>query len=361
MVAVVVALCASRAALAAPAGADVVVLIDRAMPPEKLEVVTRSVAGMFGTFEPSVRVAVIAFAGSARVVVPLAPTTKKAADAITGITYAEGGSLAVGLRGAATALAGSKRKLKQVYVITERESVDGAKPILEKLRASGTIVSAIGYQDVNKAALSSLASTGGGDAHFVQNGAEIATVLSRTDTDVRLLADRSMAVVFVIDRSGSMSGAKLEAAKEMVRVGVEILQPTDMVAVVAFDSESQVLIRPQRAANRMRISAEISRLQAGGGTNIFPGLKDAFEILQGINAPIKHVFLISDGEAPFDGISDLVQSMSSARITVSAVGLPGADRNLLSTIAEAGNGRLYMTEDASVLPKLFVREVAESR
>ena len=361
LLAVVVALCASRAAVAAPAGADVVVVIDRAMPPEKLEVVTRSVAGMFGTFDATAHVAVIAFAGSARVVVPLQATTKKAAGAINGITYAEGGSLTVGLRAAATVLGGSKRKLKQVYIITERDNVEDAKPVLEKLRAGGTVVSVIGYQDVNKAALSSLASMGGGQLHVVQTAASIAAVLSRTESEVRLLADRSMAIVFVIDRSGSMSGAKLEAAKEMVRAGVEILESNDMVAVVAFDSESQVWVRPQRVANRMRISAEISRLQAGGGTNIFPGLKDAFEILQGINAPIKQVFLLSDGAALADGIAELVQEMYEARITVSAVGLPGADRNLLSMIAETGNGRLYMTDDVAGLPRLFVREVAESR
>ena len=59
----------------------------------------------------------------------------------------------------------------------------------------------------------------------------------------------------------------------------------------------------------MRISNDISRLQSGGGTNIFPGLKEAFEILQGINAKVKHVILLSDGEAPTDGIAELVQDM----------------------------------------------------
>src|SRR5262249_38406755 len=82
-----------------------------------------------------------------------------------------------------------------------------------------------------------------------------------------------------LDRSGSMQGPKLEAAKESARVTAEVLSPNDYLAVVAFDSEAQVYVRPQRASNRMRISAEISRLQSGGGTNIYPGLKEAFDIL----------------------------------------------------------------------------------
>jgi uncharacterized membrane protein/uncharacterized protein YegL len=170
-----------------------------------------------------------------------------------------------------------------------------------------------------------------------------------------------VALCLVIDRSGSMQGSKLEAAKESARVTAEVLSPNDMIAVVAFDSEAQIFVRPQRAANRTRISAEISRLQSGGGTNILPGLREAFEILQGINAKVKHVIVLSDGEAPYDGIVDTVQDMRASRITVSAVGVSGADRNLLSIIADNGDGRLYMVEDIGALPKIFMKETTETQ
>lgn len=170
-----------------------------------------------------------------------------------------------------------------------------------------------------------------------------------------------IALVLVIDRSGSMQGPKLEAAKESARVTSEVLAPNDYISVVAFDSEAQVFVRPQRAGNRMRISAEISRLTSGGGTNIFPGLKEAFEILQNINAKVKHVIVLSDGEAPTDGIAELVQDMRASRITVSCVGVQGADRNLLSMIADAGEGRLYMVEDIGALPKIFMKETQEAQ
>ncbi len=170
-----------------------------------------------------------------------------------------------------------------------------------------------------------------------------------------------IALVLVIDRSGSMQGPKLEAAKESARVTAEVLSPNDIIAVFAFDSDSSMYVRPQRASNRMRISAEISRLQSGGGTNIYPGLHDAYEALQGINAKVKHVILLSDGEAPSDGLSELVSDMRSARITVSAVGVDGADRNLLSMITDAGDGRLYMVDDIGALPKIFMKETMEAQ
>jgi Mg-chelatase subunit ChlD len=170
-----------------------------------------------------------------------------------------------------------------------------------------------------------------------------------------------VALVLVIDRSGSMQGPKLEAAKESARVTAEVLAPNDYIAVVAFDSEAQVFVRPQQARNKMRISTEISRLTSGGGTNIFPGLKEAFEILQGINAKVKHVILMTDGEAPTDGISELVQDMRASRITVSCVGVQGADRTLLANIADGGDGRLYMVEDIGALPKIFMKETQEAQ
>ena len=170
-----------------------------------------------------------------------------------------------------------------------------------------------------------------------------------------------VAVCVVIDRSGSMQGPKIEAAKESARATAEALSPNDILAVVAFDSEAQVYVRPQRAANKMRISADISRLQSGGGTNIYPGLKEAFELLEGVNAKVKHVILLSDGEAPYDGLVELVQDMRAARITVSAVGVTGADRNLLSMIADNGDGRLYMTDDIGALPRIFMKETTEAQ
>ena len=171
----------------------------------------------------------------------------------------------------------------------------------------------------------------------------------------------SRAFVFVVDRSGSMQGPRMEAAKESVRAAIESLKPTDTVAVVAFDSEAAIFVKPQLAKNKKQISEELAQLTSGGGTNIFPGLQEARDIFVGIKATTKHVILLSDGEAPTEGIEELVKEMKAASVTTTAIGIPGADRNLLALIADTGGGLLYLVEDLGALPKVFIKEVRRLR
>ncbi len=166
------------------------------------------------------------------------------------------------------------------------------------------------------------------------------------------------ALVLVLDRSGSMQGPKLDAAKQAALAAVDALAPGDQIAIVAFDSDVSVVVPLQPASHRTEIGKLIGKIEPGGGTNIYPGLEAAFDLLGTSKLKIRHVILMTDGEAPYDGITDLLEKMQAQHITVSAVGVAGADRNLLQLISEGGNGRLYMVDDIKALAKIFAKEIS---
>ncbi len=172
--------------------------------------------------------------------------------------------------------------------------------------------------------------------------------------------EATLALALVIDKSGSMGGPKMELTKEAARATAEMMPPSDLIAVIVFDSQSVPVVRLQRAANRARILGDISRIQASGGTNILAGLREAVDELLSARARKKHVILLSDGQSGYDGISDLLETASGATITVSAVGVgEGADQTLLQMIATRGGGRFYHTRDPASIPRIFSKETSQ--
>lgn len=170
----------------------------------------------------------------------------------------------------------------------------------------------------------------------------------------------SLAMALVIDRSGSMDGINMEMAKEAARAVVDMLGPQDSIGVVAFDTVAQVVVRMQSATNRSRIRSEIGRIGVGGGTDILPGLSEAYVMLLDTSARRKHVIVLTDGQAPWDGIASLASAMRSSGITVSSVAVGReADRSLLEMIADLGGGRFHATNDPSNVPQIFVQETSQ--
>lgn len=166
-----------------------------------------------------------------------------------------------------------------------------------------------------------------------------------------------VAMALVIDRSGSMTGLSMEMAKAACSATVSTLQGDDLVEVIAFDAEPQRYVKLQPVRYRSRIQGDIQRIQPGGGTEIFPALDMAYQDLSVVQARKKHVVLLTDGQAPVQGIRELVQAMIAESITVTTVGLgPEANAELLRSIADSGGGRFHAVPDPNSLPKIFTRE-----
>jgi Ca-activated chloride channel family protein len=205
--------------------------------------------------------------------------------------------------------------------------------------------------------------TGGGQS--LGPGGYTGTYLEKQVLPVNLEIDNELdtprlALVLVLDRSGSMSNNRLELAKKAATETVAILDKRDTVAIVGFDSGAQKLIGLTPATNKGYFQKALRSMRADGGTNIGAGLKLALDMLDGVEAQIKHVILMTDGQSPEAGIVEMVRAAAADKITIStvAVGRESA-KPLLAQIAEEGKGRFYYTEDAEGIPRLFVDETKE--
>ncbi len=150
----------------------------------------------------------------------------------------------------------------------------------------------------------------------------------------------SLAMMLVIDKSGSMGGEKIEMAKEAARAAVELLGPSDKVGVLAFEGENFWVSELHPCTDKGFVLDRIAGLEAGGGTVMAPAMEEAHEALRGAVAKLKHVIILTDGISAPGDFEGIAQAMAADRITVSTVAMGGdADQQLLEEIARIGNGR----------------------
>ncbi|HEX9747889.1 MAG TPA: VWA domain-containing protein [Methylomirabilota bacterium] len=173
----------------------------------------------------------------------------------------------------------------------------------------------------------------------------------------------SLAVVLSIDRSGSMAMTtdekvtKLDIAKEAAHLVVDLLDDRNEVGVMSWDTEFLWDAPVKPARDKQGIHHAISTIKAGGGTDGYPALKEAYQILFDRPALLKHVIFLSDGQMTRGDFSGLLRRMAKDKITVSTVAIgKDADVPLMVDVAKWGRGRFYYTEDDSTIPRIFTLE-----
>jgi Mg-chelatase subunit ChlD len=167
----------------------------------------------------------------------------------------------------------------------------------------------------------------------------------------------SLAMMLVIDKSGSMGGEKIEMAKEAARAAVELLGPSDKVGVLAFEGENFWVSELHPCNDKGFVLDRIAGLEAGGGTVMAPAMEEAHEVLRTAVAKLKHMIILTDGISAPGDFEGIAQAMASDRITVSTVAMGSdADQKLLEDIAHIGNGRYYVADDPAQVPQIFAKE-----
>ncbi len=172
-------------------------------------------------------------------------------------------------------------------------------------------------------------------------------------------------LALVLDRSGSMSGAKLEYAKAAAKYVMERLHAEDRVSLVTFDDVVEIAL-PNSAAQNVNIEKVLKTIEDRGSTNLHGGwLEGGTQVATKMrDGALNRVLLLSDGMANA-GITDTasiandVRGLAARGISTSTFGVGrDFDEDMMQAIAQAGDGNYYFIEHPNDLPRIFAAELS---
>ena len=155
------------------------------------------------------------------------------------------------------------------------------------------------------------------------------------------------AVQVVLDRSGSMSGAPLEAAKGSLLKLIDRLAPQDSFGLVGFDDNALVIAPTRKMADHDKPSLRkaIREIPSGGSTDISAGyLLGLREVNRVAASGGSTLLLVSDGHANAgeqdpNFFKEVATKSATERVTTATIGLGnGYDEKILEALAQGGGG-----------------------
>ncbi len=176
----------------------------------------------------------------------------------------------------------------------------------------------------------------------------------------------SLALIFVIDTSGSManyvgSEKKIDLAIESIRAGVRILDEEDQAAIIGFDVNTHKV--SPLISNHDRLIKLIGRLKPTGGTAAMTdAVKEAIEMHVTTEAARKHIILLSDGKSSGkrSEILDIAKDAADHEIGITTIAIGDADSILLKEVADTNGGHAIEVKNIQNLPRILMDAVRET-
>ena len=137
-------------------------------------------------------------------------------------------------------------------------------------------------------------------SHVDQTGdlTPLVVTLSSEDKTQKM---KGVDLICIVDVSGSMSGDKIKLVKESLKYLVKLMNETDNLALITFSFDAEVInkLTPMTPENKTDLLNNIDYLYANGGTNIYPALEKALDLIThdySTGERIASIILLSDGQ-----------------------------------------------------------------
>jgi len=168
-------------------------------------------------------------------------------------------------------------------------------------------------------------------------------------------------VVFVIDRSGSMQGWKMVAARRAAARMIDTLTSRDRFAAIAFDNAVDFVPEPGLVAatdrNRYRAVEQLARIEARGGTELAEPLRRAANLLAGGTDDRERVIvLVTDGQVGNEDhiLGELAPNLRNVRMFTLGID-QAVNAAFLRRLAAAGGGLCELVESEDRLDVVMAK------
>lgn len=171
-----------------------------------------------------------------------------------------------------------------------------------------------------------------------------------TDFTLEQIEVSDLSLVFVLDKSGSMSGDNIEKSKEAIKSCISQIKSGTQMGLVSF--ESVATVECMLTDNGTAVSNSVDGIEATGGTDISSGLSSGIELLAG-RGGTKVIILLSDGYGSGANLNEVVTEAATQGIVIYTIGLRGCDEATLQNIAANSGGQFIMVEDTAMLSSTY--------
>ncbi len=133
----------------------------------------------------------------------------------------------------------------------------------------------------------------------------------------------------------------------------------DELGVVAFNESAHWVVHTAPLGTISDLQGQIAGIRADGQTNIFSGLDQAVQSLEGVTAARRHIILLTDGWSTSGQYDAILAKMKADGITLSTVGAGGGANPFLEQLAKQGGGRYYAAANPASIPDIFLKETQQ--
>ena len=189
-----------------------------------------------------------------------------------------------------------------------------------------------------------------------------------SNLDAKTFKRSPLNLCVVVDKSGSMTGEKIAAARRAVNWIIRGLNSDDVLSIVAFNDDADTILSPRRVGDTEDLHEVVDDIEAEHSTDMHTGLKEGFEnVLEAVEDGLerkeksyqRRLILLTDakpntGNFATNDFMNLAEIYAEKGIGISAFGI-GVDFGieLATSISNLRGSNYRYIADAATLPDIF--------